>query len=66
MAGRRYEARVRDLLDDARAAADEGDWAGVRDLAGAVLALSPSEAAAQELLQRADLGAAREARASCA
>jgi class 3 adenylate cyclase/tetratricopeptide (TPR) repeat protein len=54
MAGGRYEERVRDLLADAGSAADQGDWVAVRDLAGAALALAPGNAAAEELLQRAD------------
>ncbi len=54
MAGGRYEDRVRDLLADARRCADHGDWAAVRDLAGAALALSPGSADAQALLERAD------------
>ncbi len=54
MAGGRYDDRVRDLLADASTAADQGDWAAVRDLAGAVLALAPGDAEAQTLLERAD------------
>ena len=54
MAGGRYEERIRDLLADAGSAADQGDWAAVRDLAGAALTLAPGNTAAQELLQRAD------------
>ncbi len=55
MAGR-YDERVRDLLTDATEASARGDWAAVRDLAGAALALSPSNPDAQRLLQ--DAGAA--------
>ena len=58
MAGGRYDERVQDLLDDAEASAARGDWAAVRDLAGAVLALASGNAAAaaaaQELRERAD------------
>jgi class 3 adenylate cyclase len=49
----RYDDRIRDLIVDAEACATAGDWDGVRDLAGAVLALSPDNAAARALLDRA-------------
>jgi class 3 adenylate cyclase len=54
VAGERYADRVRDLLSDAGAAAAARDWAAVRDLAGAVLALSPGDPGAQALLEEAD------------
>ena len=57
MAGGRYEERVRDLLVDARAAAEQGDWTSVRDLAEAAVALSPGNSEARELLDRADTAA---------
>lgn len=53
MARGRYEERIRDLIVDAEACAAAGDWDGVRDLAGAALALAPDHATARSLLDRA-------------
>ncbi|MGH9275969.1 MAG: AAA family ATPase [Acidimicrobiales bacterium] len=50
----RYEERVRDLLIDASEHAARFDWAGVRALASAALALAPDSADAQQLLREAD------------
>ena len=50
----RYEERVRDLLADASEHAARFDWAGVRALASAALALAPDSADAQQLLREAD------------
>jgi class 3 adenylate cyclase len=52
VASDRYEARVRDLIADAEACAAVDDWDGVRDLAGAVLALVPDNVVARSLLDR--------------
>ena len=53
----RFDDRVRDLLDDAHGAAERGDWAAVRDLATAALALSPGNPEAEELCEAAEQGA---------
>jgi class 3 adenylate cyclase len=50
----RYDDRVRDLLADASEHAARFDWAGVRALASAALALAPDSAEAQRLLRDAD------------
>src|SRR3954452_20502479 len=51
MPGDRIAKRVEMLLEDARAARDDGDGEQLRALAGAVLALDPANAEAQQLLE---------------
>ncbi|HEY7456126.1 MAG TPA: AAA family ATPase [Solirubrobacterales bacterium] len=52
----RFRERVEQLLDDAREAAEGGDWPAVRALARSALALDPGERVAARLLEESGAG----------